>query len=166
MFHQNEPNIFCCIFSLALVFVLNKVKETAFLEGRKQSVTFYEVCVPDALKGLVDLGKGVSIFGGKMYLPAKYISFRSAKNPRLNYQVSANGAFGNLSFYFRVFETVGGVLIMNSGMRAKILTPPDLVASPFNGCAGRFLAQHASPDTWCIESKGREVCMVQIRRPR
>ena len=151
----------------ALVFVLNKVKETAFLEGRKQSVTFYEVCVPDALKGLVDLGKGVSIFGGKMYLPAKYISFRSVKNPRLNYhEVSANGTFGNLSFYFRVFETVGGVLIMNSGMRAKILTPPDLVASPLVVPEG-FLLNTLPQTPGALNLKvGKYAYMVQIRRPR
>ena len=47
----------------ALVFVLHEFCETASLEGRQQSVTFNEVCVPDALKGLVDLSPEVSVFG-------------------------------------------------------------------------------------------------------
>ena len=77
----------------------------------------------DALKGLVDLSPEVSVFGEKFFLPAKYLSFRNAKNPRLSYQCASSGNYGHLSLSFRVFEIVDGVLIMNSGMRARVFHP-------------------------------------------
>ena len=58
----------------ALVFFLNKVKETAFLEGRKQKVTFYEVCVPDALKKVWWTWARVFLYLGERctFLPSTY----------------------------------------------------------------------------------------------
>ena len=96
------------------VIVLDEIYCTAYLDGKKQRLSFYKVLVPNSLSSLVpvygDVARDVRVHGDVGYLPSKWVAFMRSLNPSLNFCVEKEQHFGKLSVVLNVLTSVNNVM--------------------------------------------------------
>ena len=92
------------------VIVLDEVKCAAYVDGKKQKMSFFKVLVPNSLSALVQVYEDVQLRGDVGYLPSKWVAFMRRLNPSLHYCVDKQEEFGKLTMVLNVLVCVNSVL--------------------------------------------------------
>ena len=87
------------------VIVLDEVKCAAYVDGKKQKISFFKVLVPNSLSALVQVYEDVQLCGDVGYLPSKWVAFMCCLDPSLHYCVDKQEEFGKLTMDHRAQRT-------------------------------------------------------------
>ena len=92
------------------VIVLDEVKCAAYVDGKKQKISFFKVHIPNSLSALVQVYEDVQLHGDVGYLPSKWVAFMRRLNPSLHYCIDKQEESGKLTMVLNVLVCVNSVL--------------------------------------------------------